>query len=219
VRRALLAVPLALGLVACNEAEPEGVRYPELTTFKGVVVDLGGGGTLDLTVGTRLDGRSSDELSAGPAGTTLEATLDPHGVELWVTVGSYVSREYGRLELTGTFHVPTGALDVTGASYEFLGTLSGTEIAGEMLGPINDGLFIVARATSERYCGQIQDTILGVEGTLNLMRQGDALSGFAMRFNGTVLTLSGSVAGTAVALADVDDPSVTLTGTLSGNSI
>jgi hypothetical protein len=220
----MLAITLAvLAAAGCSQEDPEHVRLPELTTFTGVGVELTGGGWIEINIGTDVRAQAADDVLGTPPALRLGPPLDPAGVELWVSVGRYDPARFSFIvNLTGTFHTGTRVLDLSGTGHRFVGTIEGDRISGQFFGPLKDGGFVALRGTPfehEVYCGEIEDAFAGAQGTINLLRTGNALQGFAIRFDQVLLPLSGSIDGSDVALAPTDGGEMVLTGTFVNSQI
>jgi hypothetical protein len=229
-RRALALSLVALAAIGCNAEDPEHVRLPEITTFTGVGVELTGGGVLEVNIGTAVDTTAAASAIDAPPSAALGSLLTPEGVELFVSVGRFNPARFNFVaNLTGTFHSGTRLLDIGSCGalascpggYRFIGTIDGDRVAGQLIGPLKDGGFVAVRATPfdvDVLCGGIEDPI-GSEGTLNLLREGDALSGFAILYDEVLRPLTGSVDGSTVSLVQVDDEQTTLTGAFIGANV
>jgi hypothetical protein len=123
--------------------------------------------------------------------TSVAATTSTVNVTGTLTLGSQT------IPLTGTYDPTTHSFTVSGGGYTLNGQITTSGIVGTFTGPSNSGNFTALAGSSTTvtvYCGTYTGSSVG--GTWNIVQNGTTLNGVA----------SGN-------------PSVTLTGTVSGNSM
>jgi hypothetical protein len=184
-------------------------------------------GTLDY----RGDGGSATPPSrSGPSGggTSYKGEFTGSGGD-----GGSIDLTVNGTQVSGTLHLPSGSVPVSGSSsgsgsgtaftfsgggYNFNASSAGDTITGSYNGPKGDGSFTLLSSGgggATTYCGTFSGTQSGV---WNVTVSGSNVSGsYTATSAGVGGTLSGSVGGSNMSLSA--SGGVTATGTISGASV
>lgn len=211
-----------LVLTACstNPIAPTGSGGP--TTFVGTFAGSGGqNGTLEITVQAPL--AASVEDSGAPTVVINFGPLVLRAVAATLSVSATLSFVGGgSVALVGTYDDVTRAVVVSGGGYTFEGTLSTdvTSLSGGFTGPTSGSFFTLTTDSGgvTTYCGTYSGDDSGVWNIAIISATGQ-VSGTWADDLGDAGLIAGQLTGTSLAVTDPDEPGVSASGTLQGNSL
>ncbi len=114
--------------------------------------------------------------------------------------------------LSGSYNTGTRAIAASGGGYNFAGTYDGSSRLTGTVSGTGSGTFVAAKDASETYCGTFAG---GADGVWNFSIDGTGVVGSATTSSGTVISLSGTIAGDAITISRAGGGTLA-TGTRSG---
>ena len=214
-----------LVLTACsgNSTNPiaptgSGASTIFVGTFAG---SEGQNGTLEITIQASL--AASVEDSGAPTIVINFGPLVLRAVAATLSVSSTLSFVGGgSAELVGTYDDVTGAVMVSGGGYTFEGMLSAdlTALSGDFTGSTSGSFFTLTTSSGgvTTYCGTYSGDDSGVWNIAIISATGQVSGTYADDLGDAGL-IAGQLTGTSLAVTDPDEPGVSASGTLQGNSL